>query len=178
MTPALLAGIAGSVILLLGAALPERRFTQPVRSLKNWLFAVGGLFMFAYAFLNWRAGGPVFFVFLQILVNGSSVFMMLNTRDTIDTPVMVIASLAFVAWSLFLFEGLSTVFFIIGLCGLSVGYVMETGTVRRAAALTIGGALIALFSYVVRDWVFLWLNVFYALLSGYQTWRLVYRAGK
>jgi len=160
-------GLLGSVILVTGAALPEKAESQ-THSLKNWLFAVGGACMLVYSSLNYAAGGPVFFVFLQVLVNIASVFMMCNVRDDIDTPVMCVAGLALIVWSLTLFEGINTLFFIVGLTGIAMGYVMQTGTLRRSVALTVGSALIALFSYLEASWIFFWLNLFFALFSAYH----------
>ncbi len=44
---------------------------------------------------------------------------------------------------------------------------MKAGTSRREFALFAGSALIAFFSYLTATWVFFWLNVFFALFSGY-----------
>ena len=169
-------GIAGAIVLVLGAAYPERPVRHPALSIKNWLFAVGGAIMLLYSTLNYLAGGPIFFVFLQLMVNVASVFMMLNTRDSIDTPIMAILGLILIGWSLSLFQGVSTIFFILGLTGIGMGYVEDTGTCRREIALATGSALIALFSYLSGTWIFFWLNVFFALFSGYYAWKLLRRA--
>lgn len=168
-------GIAGSLILLTGAAWPIRAVPHPARSTKNWLFAVGGAVMFAYSLLNYLAGGPIFFVILQVLVNFSSVLMMLNTDDRFDAAALGTACAAMIVWSLLLFEGYNTVFFIAGLSGIGIGYALDTGSLRRGAMLTAGSALIALFSYVEQSWIFFWLNVFFAIFSGYQLWCLWHR---
>jgi len=172
MDPTFLIGLTGALILVAGAAYPERHVTHPAKSLKNWLFAIGGLCMLVYSTLNYIAGGPIFFIFLQALVNVASIFMMLNVPDTIDTPLIGLTGLGMIAWSLYLFEGYITVFFIIGLSGIGMGYAMEGGTFRRDAALTLGSALIALFSYLTASWIFFWLNIFFAIFSGYYAWRL------
>jgi hypothetical protein len=163
-------GILGSLTLVVGAALPERKVVQ-TKSVKNWLLAAGGLLMLVYSALNYAAGGPIFFVFLQVLVNIASVFMMFNVSDDIDTPIMCVAGIGLIIWSLALFEGYSTIFFILGLTGIAMGYVMQTGTFRRSLALTLGSALIALFSYLSASWIFFWLNVFFALFSAYNAWQ-------
>lgn len=172
MDRTLLIGIVGGLILVSGAAWPDRPVSHPARSLKNWLFAIGGAVMLAYSTLNYLAGGPIFFLFLQILVNLSSVFMMLNVPDTLDTPILVVAALGLISWSLVLFEGYETIAFIVGLAGIGMGYAMDTGSLRRELSLTGGSALIALFSYLTATWVFFWLNVFFALFSGYHAWRM------
>jgi hypothetical protein len=172
MDLAFVIGLIGSLVLVTGAALPER---AGVQAWKNWLLAVGGALMLVYSSLNYMNGGPIFFVFLQILVNIASVFMMFNVRDDIDTPIMCLAGLALIIWSLTLFEGYSTVFFILGLTGIAMGYVMQTGTFRRSVALTLGSALIALFSYLSTSWIFFWLNVFFALFSAYNAWQTMHK---
>ena len=93
--------------------------------------------------------------------------MMLNVPDKVDVPILGVAALALIVWSLYLFEGYDTVFFVIGLSGVGFGYALKMGTWYRNAALFAGSALIALFSYFVQDWIFFWLNVFFAIFSGY-----------
>lgn len=166
-----LVGLVGSLVLVSGAAYPDKHVSHPAKSVKNWLFAIGGLLMLTYSTLNYLAGGSIFFIFLQLFVNISSVFMMLNVSDRIDTPILAVAGLGFIIWSLFLFEGYNTAFFILGLSGIGMGYAMETGTFRRDLSLTLGSALIALFSYIEASWIFFWLNVFFAIFSGYYTWK-------
>lgn len=161
-------GLIGSLILVTGAAWPATESAEhPAKSIKNWLFAVGGLLMLGYAVLGYLAGGPVFFVFLEVLVVVASVMMMLHVDDRIDTAVIGMLGLGFIVWSLTLFEGYNTVFFILGLTGIGLGYAFDMGTLRRDVALTAGSGLIAVFSYVGQSWIFFWLNVFFALFSGY-----------
>ena len=165
-----LTGLLGSLILVTGAALPDRKTFHPARSFKNWCFAIGGMVMFLYALLNYIAGGSVFFLFLQVLVNLSSVFMMLDIDDRIDTPIMATAALGLIIWSFWIRMEVQTLFFILGLCGIAIGYCSNGGTLRREIALMIGSALIALFSYITHTWIFFWLNVFFALFSTYYVW--------
>lgn len=163
-----LTGLIGSLILVTGAAWPNpKKIGHPAKSLKNWLFAIGGLFMLLYSIFGYQHGGPIFFVIFQIFVAITSILMMLNTPDRIDTPIITISGLGFIIWSLYLFEGYSTVFFILGLCGIGLGYAFQMGTIRRDVALTLGSILIALFSYIEASWIFFWLNVFFAIFSGY-----------
>ena len=128
--------------------------------------------MLAYSILNYMAGGSIFFVLLQIFINSTSVLMMLNTSDRFDTPVIILVGLCMIAWSLRLFDGYNTVFFIIGLSGIGLGYAMNMGTLKRNVSLTVGSALIALFSYLSGDMIFFWLNVFFALFSGWYAGRI------
>lgn len=160
-------GIAGSFILVIGAALPDRAVAHPVLSPKNWCFFVGAVVMFVYSVLNFFAGAPVFFIFLESLVTLASVCMMLKVPEKIDTSLIVVVGIALVLWSLRLFQGFDTVFFIVGLSAVALGYVFAMGTIRREAALTIGSVLIAFFSYLTATWVFFWLNLFFALFSGW-----------
>lgn len=171
MNATFLVGLLGSLVLVAGAAYPDKNVSHPARSVKNWLFAIGGLLMLTYSTMNYFAGGSIFFIFLQAFVNISSVFMMLNVSDRLDTPILAVAGLGFIVWSLYLFEGYNTAFFILGLSGIGMGYAMETGTFRRDFTLTLGSALIALFSYIEASWIFFWLNVFFAIFSGYYAWK-------
>lgn len=165
-------GLLGSLVLVTGAAWPEsKNLKHPTKSLKNWLFAIGGLLMFLYAFLGYQQGGPIFYVILEILVAISSVLMMLNTPDKVDTPILTISCLGLVIWSLFLFEGYSTIIFILGLFGTGLGYAFQMGSLRRSIALTSGSVLIALFSYIEASWIFFWLNIFFAIFSAYYLYK-------
>lgn len=167
-----LTGLIGSLILVTGAAWPEvKHVKHPAKSFKNWLFAIGGFIMLIYAILGYQQGGPIFFVILEILVVISSVLMMLNTPDKVDTPILTISSLGLIVWSLYLFEGYNTVLFILGLCGIGLGYAFQMGTLRRSIALTLGSVLIASFSYIEASWMFFWLNVFFAIFSAYYIYK-------
>lgn len=163
-----LTGLIGSLVLVTGAAWPEaKNVKRPMKSIKNWLFAAGGLTMLIYAIFNFQQGGSIFFVILEIMVVIASVLMMLNTKDIIDTIIISISGIALIIWSLFLFEGYNTIIFILGLLGVGLGYAFQMGTLRRSVALTAGSILIALFSYVESSWIFFWLNAFFAIFSAY-----------
>lgn len=165
-------GLTGSLILVTGAAWPEIKDDKhPTKSFKNWLFAVGGFIVLLYSIFSYQQGGPIFFVILEILVAISSILMMLNTPDKVDAPILTISSLGLIIWSMYLFEGYNTVFFILGLCGIGLGYAFQMGTLRRSIALTLGSILIASFSYIEANWIFFWLNVFFAILSSYYVYR-------
>lgn len=167
-----LIGLVGSIVLVTGAAWPEiKDVRHPAKSLKNWLFAIGGFIMLLYAVFGYQQGGPIFFVILEILVAVSSILMMLNTPDKVDAPILAISSIGLIVWSLYLFEGYSTVLFILGLCGIGLGYAFQMGTLRRSVALTTGSILIALFSYIEASWIFFWLNVFFAIFSAYYVYK-------
>jgi len=161
-------GVIGSLILVTGAAWPNPKTAQhPARSIKNWLFAIGSTTLFLYSILNYIDGGPIFFVLLQILVFISILLMMLNSNDKVDVPIIAVSSLALIIWSFFIFESFNTIIFVVGLCGIGLGYAFQTGSTRRDLALTLGSILIALFSHLEASWIFFWLNVFFAIFSGY-----------
>ncbi len=163
-----LTGLFGSLILILGAAWPTpKKQMHPAKSTKNWLFAIGGLIMLIYAILGFQAGGAIFFVILEILVLFASILMMLNVPDKYDLPLISVVGLALIVWSLFLFEDYNTVFFVLGLIGIGLGYASKMGSLHRDIALTSGSALIAYFSYQEASWIFFWLNLFFAIFSFY-----------
>lgn len=163
------AGIVGSLILVTGAAWPsEKADLHPTKSTKNWLFAIGGLIMLAYAYLNnYYHQAPFFYVIFELFIALTSVLMMLDTDDRLDSVIVSIAAVAFIIWSLFLFQGYTTVIFIIGLSITGLGFTLEMGSRRRDIALTLGTAMIAIFSFMVASWIFFWLNTFFAIFSGY-----------
>lgn len=167
-----LTGLLGSLVLVTGAAWPEiKEVNHPAKSTKNWLFAIGGAMMLLYAIFNYQQGGPIFFMMLEILVVIASVLIMLNTPDKVDTPIIAISGLGLIVWSLSLFEGYNTLFFILGLSGVGLGYAFQMGTLRRSVALTLGSVLIALFSYIEASWIFFWLNLFFAIFSAYYVYK-------
>lgn len=163
-----LTGLFGSLVLVAGAAWPEGKAqTHPAKSTKNWLFAIGGLIMLLYSIFGYQTGGPIFYVFLELLVCLASLLMMLNVRDSIDTPIIIAGAVALIAWSLYLSVGYVTIIFIVGLAGIGLGYALQNGTMKRMLCLTLGSAFIALFSYLEASWIFFWLNVFFSLFSAY-----------
>ena len=143
MTTAQIVGIIGSLFLVTGAAWPEIRVAHPAQSFKNQLFTVGNACMFAYSYLNFLDGGEIFFIFLQVLIAISTVLMLLNTPDRIDAPVLALFGGFLAVWSLSLFQGYSTLLFVIGLVIIGIGFAMEMATVRRYVALGLGSAIIA-----------------------------------
>lgn len=172
MSYSFIVGLVGSLILIVGAAWPELKSSQNSRkSIKNWLLAIGGDFMLIYSILNYVQGGSIFFVFLQVLVFIASIFMMLNMDDKISGSIITLSGISLIVWSLFLFNGYSTIILILGLGGIGLGYVFKMGTMRRNIALTFGSALIALFSYFEANWIFFWLNIFFAIFSGYYLFK-------
>lgn len=165
-------GVIGSIILVTGAAWPIIKVKHPVYSTKNWLFAIGGIFMLIFSIFGYLEGGSLFFIFLQMLVAIASIMMMIDAPDKIDIPVISISGIGLIIWSLYLFEGYNTVFFVLGLTGIGLGYTLQMGTVRRNLALTLGSILIAVFSFIEMNWIFFWLNTFFACFSGYYVLKL------
>lgn len=163
----LFTGIWGGLVTVLGAAWPEEK-GAPVYSTKNWLLAVGALILLLYAVLNYfYAEGSLFFVLLEGLIIVASYMMMADYDDRVDTIVLSLAGAGFVIWSLFLYQGISTIYFIIGLTGVALGYALKTGSIQRFIAFIVGSILIAIFSYLGADWVFFGLNTFFAIFSAY-----------
>lgn len=165
-------GVLGALVLMMGAAYPVKKVKHPTHSVKNWLFVVGGIIMFVYSILSYLAGGALFFVLLQVLVNIASLLMMLNMGEKINVLIILSVGVGLMVWALSLFEGYNTVFFVLGLIGIALGYAFETGTFRRNLLLALGGCLIAVFSYAEANWIFFWLNVFFAVFSGHYAFRL------
>jgi hypothetical protein len=165
-------GILGAIILVLGAAWPVNAKIHPAKAIKNWLFASGGLLMFIYALLGYLAGGPIFFMILQALVQISSFLMLINAPKKIGIPIISISGVALVIWAMTFFEDYTTLIFIFGLLGIALGYTLGPATKHGNIALTIGSFLIAIFSYLVADWIFFWLNVFFSFFAGYYMVKL------
>jgi hypothetical protein len=154
----LIVGLIGSVILVTGVA-------TTVEKRKELLFACGNACMFTYALLGYLDGGSIFFVIIQSFIALSTICMLLQVSDRYDTPILAVGGLGLVAWSLSLFEGYSTAIFVVGLALLGVGFAMNPGSLKREVALMIGSVVIAVFSLLMRDWVFVGLNVLFAVLS-------------
>ena len=168
-------GLIGAIVLVIGAAWPGVKDKHPVTSIKNWLFAIGNICMFSYAFLGYfHQSAPIFFVFQQILIMLSTIFMMLNTNNKISGSLISIAGLGLITWSLILFEGYYTVIFILGLIGIALGYAFKGGTKRRYLALTLGSLFVAFFSYLEQSWIFFWLNVFFSLFSFFYLLKIYF----
>ena len=168
MSLTFITGIIGSLTLVSGAACPEpKKKTHPAKSLKNWLFAIGGVLMLLYALFNHLSGGPILFVILELQILIASVLMMLNVPDRVDIPVITVSTIVLVIWSLTQIDDPSTLIFIFGLGGMGLGYTLEMHSQKRNLALTLGSILIALYSLIQSDWIFFWLNVFFAVFSSY-----------
>ena len=158
MDPRFAIGLLGSILLIIGVA------TRSPRS-KDALFAAGNACMFLYALLGYLGGGPVFFLILQIFIAISTVSMLFKIPDRYDTLLLAISGLGLALWSLSLFDGYSTALFVAGLALLGIGFAMDTGTKKREIALALGSVVIAAFSFLMRDWIFMGLNALFAVLS-------------
>lgn len=165
-------GLVGSMILIVGAAMPAKNAVHPAKEPKNLIFAAGNLCMFAYAVMHYLHGASIFFVILQVLIALTTVLMLLDTSDTFDIPVIAAASAGLIAYSLYLSHSIQTLVFVIGLAALGMGFALDTGSHKRNMALGLGSAIIAGFSYLQADWVFFGLNFFFAVFSFRYAWRL------
>jgi len=172
MLPAFYIGLTGAIILVGGAAYPIRPVKHPAQSLKNWLYAIGGAIMLWYSILNYLIDGSIFFVFLQILVNLAGVLMLINVKESLSTVIISLGGIFLVGWSLRLFEDFSTLLFILGLIGISLGYISDITSTKRYIDLTIGSALVSLFSYAQGDMIFFWLNAFFAIFSAHSVFKM------
>lgn len=154
----LIIGLAGSALLVAGVA--DRNVAH-----KNTLFAIGSACMFVYALLGYLAGGPIFFVILQTYIALSTLCMIFNVPDNYDTPILAMGGVLLIGWSLTRFQGLSTGIFVVGLVLIGIGFALDPGTTRRDVFLMTGSAVIAVFSVLMRDWIFVGLNAIFAGLS-------------
>jgi hypothetical protein len=172
---AFILGVIGGIILVLGAAWPDSNKKHPARVFKNWLLALGGGFTFAYALLNYLDGGIVFFVLLQVLVVVATFMMLLDANHRVSAFLISLVGAGMVAWAFYLFEDYTTLLIVLGIVGIGVGYVLPGETSARNTSLAVGSIFIALFSWIVVDWVFFWLNVFFALFAGFYAVKLFFR---
>ena len=163
----LLVGLVGSAILVTGVALQAQER-------KNHFFAVGNACMFTYAFLGYLQGGPIFFLILQTFIMLATVCMLLKLPDARTTPILATGGVLLVLWSLSFFQDYTTAIFVVGLVLIGIGFAMD-GMLKREVTLMIGSAVIAFFSFLMRDWVFFSLNLLFAVLSLRNVVRLWWR---
>jgi hypothetical protein len=167
-------GVLGGIVLVLGAIYPAKKVKIPRNSVKNWLFAVGAVLLFAYAVLNYLYGtGTLFFAILEVLAIVSSGLMLGGIPAKFSTKIISALGIGLVGWSIFIAKDYFAAIFILGLITVSWGYVLPSGTAKRNFLLALGSLLIALFSYLGEAWVFFWLNVFFAGFSFYHAWKLL-----
>ncbi len=155
-----LTGLISSIILVIGSAWPER-------PLKNWIFGLGNFGMLAYALLAFLfTDNPILFVLLEILCAASSVLALLKVKEKISTRLILLAGLALLLWSLFLFEDMATLVFIFGLIALAIGFVSKNA-VKRNVVFILGCILISTFSFIKGEMIFFWLNAIFGLFSSF-----------
>lgn len=159
------AGIAGSLVLLVGAIWPLEKTLVPAKSIRNRLFAIGSFIMLLYAIFGYLAGGPVFYIVLELVVMLAVALMFLGTSDRLNTGLICVAGILLMVRSWFLFQWPSMLLFILAFTILWLGYAYKMHTARRFFFLAIGGGLISLSSYLDASRIFFWLNIFFALFS-------------
>ncbi|MEZ4958856.1 MAG: hypothetical protein R2830_03470 [Saprospiraceae bacterium] len=160
-------GIFGSIVLVIGVTLPDRdQAIAPLKLPKNWLFVIGSALMLLYALLNYFNGGAIFFVMLELLVVLACILMMTHLGDAYKSVWIVAIGCCLVIWSLYLFEKIEILIFILGLIGVSLGYAFKHATARRDVAFIAGSLLIALFSFFEKNWIFFALNLLFAFFSA------------
>ena len=168
----IIVGTIGLLILAIGAAWPVERTTEPMLSRKNIFFAIGNIFMFGYSLMNYFEGGSIFFILLQTLIIVSTILMFLKTDDKLDAAILACIGAALTTYALFLFQDFTTVIFVLGLVILGIGFAFDMLSMWRQVALTAGSVLIAIFSLIEGNQIFLWLNVVFAAFSGFHALRM------
>ncbi len=164
-------GTLGAIILVTGAAWPIST-GHPGKSIKNWLFLIGAIFMLGYSSWSYYLGGVIFFIFLQLFVLTSNISLVINLNKKWAQPLVIVAGIVFTLISLYLLEDSTTIPFILGLSTLAYGYVSDPATQKGEIFLTIGSILLSIFSYLVGDMVFFALNAFFTVFSAYYVWKL------
>lgn len=165
-------GVLGGLVLVVGSALPENKNSTALSSKRNWWFATGNLAMFAYALLNWYFNaGAVFFVILETLIVIATILMLRPITANKSALIFGLAGAGLSLFSLTLFEGYQTLIFVAGLSIVSLGFSLAPHEPKRNLVLALGSLLIAIFSYLSADWIFFWLNAFFALFSAYHFWK-------
>jgi len=157
-----------SLVLVAWAARPEpKKIIKSIKSTKNRLFLIWACVLTIFARLGYNDWWTIFFFILEIFVIISSILMMLDTNDTIDITILSLSWLWLIIRSLYLFEGYSTIIFIIWLIGIWLWYAFTMWSIRREIALMLWWILIAIFSYLQPNRVFFWVNIFFAIFSWY-----------
>ena len=153
-------GVLGSIVLLLASGLHYSK-----KNIKKYLFTIGNLLMFAYAILNFIDGGSIFFIYLQILINFSSLLLWLNIKDKYDQPLVLSLGAILTYFALTINLDYLTLTFVIGIITLALGFSTDTKKPTHNLFLLAGSLLIAIFSFFQKDLIFLILNAFFALFS-------------
>lgn len=153
-------GIIGSIILLLASS-----FHYSKKSIKKYLFTLGNLCMFAYALFNFIDGGSIFFIYLQILINFSSLLLWLNMNDKYDQPLILGLGGLLTYLALDINLDFLTLLFVIGIITLALGFSTDTKKPTHNIFLFAGSMLIAIFSFYHKDLIFFTLNLFFSIFS-------------
>lgn len=169
----MIVGIVASTFLVIGALLPDAPNVHPARSLKNQCFAIGNIGMIAYAWMRFLEGGSVFFLFLEAMMMLSTILMLTNAHERLSQMLILPTGMLFSLAALLIDIELATLLFVIGLTVVSIGFISRGGTLRRSIFLTLGSGLVAVFSAIQHDVVFLWMNAFFALFSLYHVGKIV-----
>ncbi len=174
MVDPLMVGIVGSLLLVIGAAWPEKKYIEhPKESIKNWFFLIGNSIMLLYAILQYLGDGVIYFVLLEVLIFFATIVMMLNFPDKWKALGVGSVGSFLTIWAFFLFDEIYIIIFISGLILVGLGYVFQGNTMRRDLALTSGSLLIVVYSFIKDEWVFFWLNLFFAFFAGYYLVRKI-----
>lgn len=88
--------------------------------------------------LNYLTSSPVFFVFLEAFIVFDAVLMFIGVPDNIDGPLVGTVGLAFIALSIYLFSGYETIIFVLGMIGVGLDYVLDTGVRKTRNSINFG----------------------------------------
>lgn len=148
MSLSFIIGVVGAVCTVIGAGWPDKVPKKPRFSVKNRLFFVGNTLVFCYSVLLAREGGTVFFLYLESVVMLGTILMMTTIPKIYNVIATSVLGLFFVFRVLLGTQDRQTLIFVVGLTGLTIGFVSPAATLQREGALTLGSIGVAIYSYV------------------------------
>jgi hypothetical protein len=178
-TARLLSGMAGSLLLILGAGCHVVVCSCPYYSLKNWLYAGGNTLLAVYALLGYLLyGQSILFVAMQPFLLLATMLMLMRVTLLTKEIVMGFALVPLLLCAFVYYEGVVTAVFMSGVITFSIGFALEDGTVIRNVMLLVGVSLLALLSTIKGDHMLTILAGLFFLLSVrnvYEAYQLVRR---
>lgn len=163
-------GIIGWVLLVIGAAYPREKVVANAKSVKNWLFSIGSWLLLVYALMGYLAGGPVLLLGVEVMIVLGCIMMLLDIKPMMARWIVSILWVILLVRAFTSLWGIDTMMlFILGGAALGLGYVSPMESLWRNLALTIGGILAIIFSYLGASRILFWLNVGFAAFCLYST---------